>query len=77
MQPFGGELRETTESDAVVEQVLDDETFGKTVAIVGHEESKNELGVAGQCGVQNVLRLRKSLVDDRVRRLRIYAVERN
>ena len=69
--------RKKAESDALVEQGLDDKTFGETVGIVSHLEAKNELGVAGQCGVQNALGLRKSLVNDKVRHPHNYAVERN
>ncbi|KAI0296795.1 hypothetical protein B0F90DRAFT_1877150 [Multifurca ochricompacta] len=46
------------ESDALVEQDLDDKTFGEKVATVGHLELKNELGVAGQW-------LRKLLTNDK------------
>ena len=69
--------KKTSESNAVVEQVLDDKTLGNTIAIVSHEETKNELGVAGQCEVQNALGLRKILVNDKVCPPRNYAVERN
>jgi hypothetical protein len=65
------------ESDGLVEQVLDDKTFGENVAIAGHVEAKNELGVAGQCGVQNALGLRKFLANDKVRRPRNYVDVRN
>ena len=60
------EGKKKAESDGLVEQDLDDKTFGDTVAIVGHLEAKNELGVAGQCGVQNVLGLRKFITHDNV-----------
>ncbi|KAI0290182.1 hypothetical protein B0F90DRAFT_1942899 [Multifurca ochricompacta] len=59
----GGENK--AESDALVEQDLDDKTFGEKVATVGHLELKNELGVAGQCAVQNTLGLRKLLTNDK------------
>ncbi|KAI0301746.1 hypothetical protein B0F90DRAFT_293276 [Multifurca ochricompacta] len=58
------------ESNALVEQDLDDKTFGKNVAIVGHLELKNELGVAGQCAVQNTLGLRKLLTNDKYKDIR-------
>ncbi|KAK2459364.1 hypothetical protein APHAL10511_008622, partial [Amanita phalloides] len=54
--------KKKVESDGLVEQDLDDKTFGEKVAIVGHVEAKNELGVAGQSGVQNMLGLRSSLM---------------
>ncbi|KAI0295433.1 hypothetical protein B0F90DRAFT_1670097 [Multifurca ochricompacta] len=59
----GGENR--AESDALVEQDLHDKTFGEKVATVGHLELKNELGVTGQCAVQNTLGLRKLLTNDK------------
>lgn len=69
--------KKVAESDGLVEQDLDDKTLGKTVAIMGHLEAKNELGVAGQCGVQNTLGLRKFLANDEVRRPYNYADVRN
>jgi hypothetical protein len=65
-----------TESDALIQQVVDDKTFDESVAIVSHLEAKNELGIAGQCGVQNTLALRKSLVHDKVRYPRNYVLEK-
>ncbi|KAI0289165.1 hypothetical protein B0F90DRAFT_1929861 [Multifurca ochricompacta] len=56
--------------NALVEQDLNDKTFGKNVAIVGHLELKNELGVAGQCAVQNTLGLRKLLTNDKYKDIR-------
>jgi hypothetical protein len=69
--------KKKAESDGLVEQDLDDKTLGETVAIVGHVEAKNEPGVAGQCGVQNTLGLRKFLANDKVRRPHNYADVRN
>ncbi|KAK2464093.1 hypothetical protein APHAL10511_003880 [Amanita phalloides] len=62
--------KKKAESDGLVEQDLDDKTFGEKVAIVGHVEAKNELGVAGQCGVQNMLGLRKFLTNDKYNDIR-------
>ncbi|KAI0291519.1 hypothetical protein B0F90DRAFT_1956242 [Multifurca ochricompacta] len=64
----GGKIK--AESDALVEQDLDDKTFGEKVATVGHLELKNELGVAGQCAVQNTLGLRKLLTNDKYKDIR-------
>ncbi|KAK2460127.1 hypothetical protein APHAL10511_007806 [Amanita phalloides] len=57
--------KKKAESDGLVKQDLDDKTFSEKVAIVGHVEAKNELGVEGQCGVQNMLGLRKFLTNDK------------
>ncbi|KAI0287938.1 hypothetical protein B0F90DRAFT_1148985 [Multifurca ochricompacta] len=65
---IGGKIK--AESDALVEQDLDDKTFGEKVATVGHLELKNELGVAGQCAVQNTLGLRKLLTNDKYKDIR-------
>ena len=58
------------ERDSLVEQDLDDKTLGETVTIVGYV-------VAGHCGVQNPLGLRKLLANDKVCRPHNYADVRN
>jgi hypothetical protein len=69
--------KKTAKSNALVEQDLDDKKFGDKVAIVGYTELKNELRVAGQCAVQNLLGLRKLLTNDKVRRPCNYVDVRN
>jgi hypothetical protein len=65
--------KKTAESDALV----DDKKFSDKVAIVSYTELKNELGVAGQCAVQNSLGLRKLLANDKVHRPCNYVDVRN
>lgn len=69
--------KKKAESDALIEQDLHDKTLGENVAIVGHLELKNELGVAGQCAVQNTRGLRKFLANDKVCHLHNYVDVKN
>lgn len=54
----------TTEADGLVLQDIED---NNEKGVVSHFEWKNELGLSGQCGLQNALSLRKLLIQPQVR----------
>ena len=55
------------EPDAIVFAPVGNATDRGEKAIIGCIEFKNELGVGGDCGIQNALGLRKYLAQDEVR----------
>lgn len=61
-----GGNRRTAEGDGVVEEDIEDRRFGAKKGIPAYVEAKNELGLSGQCGVQNALTLRKHLAQQQV-----------
>jgi len=57
--------RKSTEADAVVQEPIKDETFGKKKAVLAYIELKNELG-SGDGGLQAALSLRKHIAQKAV-----------
>ncbi|KAF5386995.1 hypothetical protein D9615_001578 [Tricholomella constricta] len=58
------------ESDAIATEAIEDVTYGEKEAIIGHVEFKNEFGIGGDGGVQNVLGLRKHLAQEEYNEVR-------
>lgn len=69
----GNKSNKATEADGLVLQPIDDVAFEKSNGIVAHVEVKNEMGISGQCGLQNDLSLRKHVTLPMVRGLRVYS----
>ena len=58
--------KKSAEGDAVVQEPINDETFGKKKAVVAYMELKNELGIRGDGGLQAALSLRKHVYQNAV-----------
>ena len=58
--------KKVSEADALGEVDIRDDRFGKKTAPIAAFEFKVELGISGQCGLQNALTLRKRLAEDKV-----------
>jgi hypothetical protein len=65
--PEGKSNKKSAEGDAVVQEIIQDETFGKKTAVVAYMELKNELGIRGDGGLQAALSLRKHIAQKGVK----------
>ena len=65
--PGGSSNRKSAEGDALVQETIQDEIFGKKKAVVVYIELKNELGICGDGGLQAALSLRKHVAQKAVK----------
>jgi hypothetical protein len=65
--PEENSSRKSAEGDALVQETIQDEIFGKKKAVVVYIELKNELGIGGDGGLQAALSLRKHIAQKGVK----------
>ncbi|KAH9059724.1 hypothetical protein EDB87DRAFT_1778782 [Lactarius vividus] len=69
-KPRFGSSKKDFELDAIAVQAINDETYGRKEAIIGHVEFENDCGVRGDCEIRNALSLRKHLAQEEYKEIR-------